>query len=635
MKHIIVGTAGHVDHGKTMLVKALTGQDTDRLKEEKARGISIELGFAPLSLPSGKRVAIIDVPGHEKFVKNMLAGVGGIDLVMMIIAADEGVMPQTKEHLNIIDLLHIPNGIIVITKADLVDEEWLDLVMEEVREAVKGSVLADAPMVAVSSATKQGLDNLLDLLETAVNAVEPKSQVGPFRMAVDRVFSSTGFGTVVTGTLSSGQVRVGDVVQLLPTGKEVRVRTIQVHGHKEEIAMAGQRVALNLSGIEVEEVARGSVLAKVGAFDGSFRVDAYLELLADAEKNMENRQRIRFHLGTKESLGRVTLLDRDELKPGEGAFVQIVLEEPVVAGRKDRFVIRSYSPMITIGGGEVVDPHPMKHKRFSAEVMQQLETKQRGTPEELLLQHLEKHANQLLTVAEAGETSGADQSTWENTLVNLEEAQLIERIHGDGKVFVVAKNVIETWVQLVQKFLQEYHRQYPLRFGLAKEELRSRYFSQFSNKVFNVLLNYWQTQGLIKVMDQLVAHAEFTPSPEGAVAQKLVDIQGALINGKFQPPSWSELMSSLAVDVEQGEELMQYLLAQGIIVKLDDDMYFHQQVLNEGVQLVKEYLAEHGELQLGQARDILNSSRKYVLPLLEYMDRSRITRRIGDKRVSF
>lgn len=635
MKHIIVGTAGHVDHGKTMLVKALTGQDTDRLKEEKARGISIELGFAPLILPSGKRIAIIDVPGHEKFVKHMLAGVGGIDIVMMIIAADEGVMPQTKEHLNIIDLLHIPNGIIVITKADLVDEEWLQLVMEEVREAVQGTVLAEAPMVAVSSTKKQGLDTLLDLLETSVNAVEPKSHVGPFRMAVDRVFSRTGFGTVVTGTLISGLVGLGDVVQLLPDGKEVRVRTIQVHGHKEEQAMAGQRVALNLSGIEVEEIDRGSVLAQKGAFVGAFRIDAYLELLADADKNLENRQRIRFHLGTKESLGRVTLLDRDELKPGEGTFVQIVFEEPVVAGRKDRFVIRAYSPMITIGGGEVVDPNSMKHKRFSAELIKQLETKQRGTPEELLLQQLEKITDQLLTVAEAGQIIGLDQTTLNHSLDNLEQAQQIELVKGDGKVFVVAKTVIETWVLQVQKLLSNYHRQYPLRFGLAKEELRSRNFSQLSNKVFNVLLNYWQTQSLIKVMDELIALADFTPSPNQEVADKLVQIEQALDRGKFQPPSWTELMSSVQVGAEQAEELLQYLLAKGTIVKLEDDMYFHQPVLNEAVQLVKQFLAEHKELQLGQARDLLNSSRKYVLPLLEYMDRSRVTRRIGDKRVSF
>ncbi|MDD4170142.1 MAG: selenocysteine-specific translation elongation factor, partial [Desulfotomaculaceae bacterium] len=393
MKHLIIGTAGHVDHGKTALVKAMTGVDTDRLKEEKERGISIELGFTSLELPSGRKAGIVDVPGHERFIKHMLAGAGGFDLVLLVIAADEGVMPQTREHLDIIQLLQVKKGVVVLTKADLVDEEWLELVTEEVREFLQDTVLEKAPLVTVSAVTGQGIAALLELLDHVAEETESKTAAGTPRLPVDRVFSVTGFGTVVTGTLVAGQLRVGDMVKVQPAGLTARVRSLQVHGKKVEVAGAGQRVAANLAGLEVEQVSRGSVVAGTDSLVPSHRLDVHLLLLDSADRPLKNRERVRFHIGSGETLGRVVLLDREELAPGATAYAQVELEEMVAAVKGDRFVIRSYSPLWTIGGGTVIDAAPgRKHKRFRSEVLGALATRERGTPEEILEHYLRDNA---------------------------------------------------------------------------------------------------------------------------------------------------------------------------------------------------------------------------------------------------
>ncbi len=377
---IIVGTAGHVDHGKTRLVKALTGVDTDRLREEQERGISIELGFAPLPLGSGVVAGIVDVPGHERFVKNMLAGAGGVDLVLFVVAADEGVMPQTREHLDILELLHVQKGIVALTKTDLVDQDWLQLVQEEVRGALAGTRFADAPIIPVSSITGEGLDRLRLALEKMAAAVQPKPRAGPARLPIDRIFTITGFGTVLTGTLFSGSIRSGDVLVIMPSEVQGRVRSLQVHGKKTEDAHAGQRVAVNLAGVEVGEVERGDVLTTPGAFTPVRRLTAWLHALEHAPRPLKNWQRVRFHLGAKETLGRLRLLDQDELPPGADTFVQIELEEPVVAAVHDRFVIRQYSPVTTVGGGEIVEVGGLRHRRFRTEVLERLKRKLSGSP---------------------------------------------------------------------------------------------------------------------------------------------------------------------------------------------------------------------------------------------------------------
>jgi len=633
MKHVIIGTAGHVDHGKTQLVKALTGKDTDRLKEEKERGISIELGFAPFVLPSGRRVAIIDVPGHERFIKNMLAGVGGIDLVLMVIAADEGVMPQTREHLDIIQLLQIPRGIIVITKQDLVDQDWLQLVMEEVREQVAGTVLADAPMIGVSSVTGEGIAELVSLIEDAVTEVKERPTTGHFRMPVDRVFSVTGFGTVVTGTLNAGQVRVGDTVEILPENLEARVRSLQVHGDKVEMAEAGQRVAINLSGLEVQDVKRGSIVAALGTLRPSYRLDVQLYLLPGTEKNLENRQRVRLHLGTTEALGRVTLLDRDELEPGQEAFAQLVMEEPVVAAKHDRFVIRSYSPMHTIGGGSVIDPNPVKHKRFKEEVLTNLATKQQGTPDELLLQQLINQRDQLLTFEEAANLANLTAQEAGAALEVLKAQAQVHILINEGKTYVAANEVYRKWVGDITRTLEDFHRDYPLRTGLSKEELRSRYFKSIPNKIFNALLQYLARQDVVDLWEQTVALKGFQPRLEPQVQELVTKVVNLYQKQVFQPPGWREVVEDLKIPEGWEEEILLYLVNRGDLVKISEDMYFAKPALEEARNRLVTYLKEHKELQLGEARDILQSSRKYVLPLLEYFDQQRLTRRVGDKRV--
>ncbi|MHB8171391.1 MAG: selenocysteine-specific translation elongation factor [Thermincolia bacterium] len=633
MKHVIIGTAGHVDHGKTHLVKALTGKDTDRLKEEKERGISIELGFAPFVLPSGRRVAVIDVPGHERFIKHMLAGVGGIDLVLLVIAADEGVMPQTREHLDIIQLLQIPRGIIVISKKDLVDDDWLQLVMEEVREQVTGTVLADAPMIGVSAVNGEGIPQLLAMLEEAVDKVKERHVTGRFRMPVDRVFSITGFGTVVTGTLTSGKVKVGETVEVLPEKIDARVRTLQVHGEKVDVAEAGQRVAVNLTGLEVQDLNRGSILAVPDTFAPSYRLDVLLQLLPGEEKNLVNRQRVRLHIGTSEVLGRATLLDRDELEPGQETFVQMVMEEPVVAAKGDRFVIRSYSPMHTMGGGMVIDPNPGKHKRFDQEIMASLATKQQGTADELLLQLLVSEQDRLLTLGEAIALLTMESTEVQEALTILKAPNLLHTLDSEGKTYVVATEVYDKWVVMVVGSLREFHQSYPLRFGLAKEELRSKHFKAIPNKVFNTLLQYWSQQGILDLGEQVVAVKGFEPKVDASVEKMINQAFELYREQSFQPPGWREVVESLKIPPQWQEEIIFFLINRGDLVKIADDMYFTRAALDEARNRLVTYLKEHKEMQLGEARDILQSSRKYILPLLEYFDHQRLTRRVGDKRI--
>ncbi|MEW6662013.1 MAG: selenocysteine-specific translation elongation factor [Bacillota bacterium] len=635
MEYIIVGTAGHVDHGKTLLVKRLTGVDTDRLKEEKERGISIELGFAPLVLPSGQRLGLVDVPGHERFIRQMLAGVGGMDLVMLIVAADEGVMPQTIEHLHIINLLQVKRGILVITKRDLVDEDWLDLVQEEVREAVANTVLAAAPMVAVSAITGEGLPELVRLLEEQAAMTPSKSTAGKVRMPVDRTFSITGFGTVATGTLWSGRIKVGDVLEILPQGQQARVRTLQVHGAQVEEAVAGQRVAVNLAGLNMEEVPRGTWLGSPGTFKPSNRLDLNLHLLETAQRALKHNDRVRLYLGTAEALGRVALLDREEINPGDSAFVQLATEEPVVAVRHDRFVIRSYSPMETIGGGMVIDPQGIRQKRFQPQVLAVMAAKMRGTPEELVSQALDDSKEPLRSLPDLATKAGLNEKETAEALKSLAEKEEIIILPAEGTEYGITANHCAKWTDQMIKLLEQFHRQYPLRQGLPKEELRTRKFPQLNGKVFQALLEYWQEKGYVKIKGTAVALPGFNPVPTGPQQQALELVERKLKEGGFQPPAWPEILPLLSLGAEEAEEVLQYLLRLEIAVKAADDIYFHREFINQAKQLISEHVKKNGGILLGEARDLLNSSRKYVLPLLEYFDQVKFTRRIGDKRVLY
>lgn len=630
MDYVVVGTAGHVDHGKTELVKSLTGVDTDRLKEEKERGISIELGFAPLGLPDGRQLGLVDVPGHERFIRQMLAGVAGIDLVLLVVAADEGVMPQTKEHLAIIDLLQIKRGILVLSKIDLVEKEWLALVEEEVREAVKGTVLENAPLVRVSALTGEGIPQLRELLARLTREIPPRPATGRIRLPIDRVFSLPGFGTIVTGTLWSGTIKVGSEVEIQPEGLKSRARSLQVHGRPVDRAQAGQRVAVNLSGIEVEDVHRGSVLVEPGQWQPALRLDVSLKLLPEV-KPLKHRQRVRFYLGTKEAFGRVVLLDREELEGGATAFAQLLLEEPVVAAPRDRFILRTYSPLETIGGGEIIAVNPPHHRRFQEEVIKTLAKRLTGTPGDILLSIVgEEREGVELRRAAARAALG-----WQEARQILTEAALEGKVillPAAGDSYVVTPAVLERWWKMTREALEEFHRRYPLRAGLPKEELRTRFFERLDWRTFQGLLEHWIKEGKIELAGNSIVLAGHRPEIDARQKKAVEQLVERYRHGHFQPPSPEEACKDLGLSPAELEELLHYLARQGILVKVAEGLYFHHEALKAAQEKIRE-LGKKGTFTLAEARDVLGSSRKYVLPLLEYLDHTKFTRRIGDKRI--
>ncbi len=629
MQRVVIGTAGHIDHGKTTLVRAITGIDTDRLKEEKKRGISIELGFAPLALPNGDQASVVDVPGHERFIRHMLAGAFGIDIVLFIIAADEGVMPQTREHMDIIELLGVNKGIVVLTKIDMVDEEWLFLMEEEVREYIDKTILKGAPIISVSAPKKIGLDNLLNEIQSRCLTVEERPVLGQSRLPIDRVFSIAGFGTVVTGTLWSGQINVGDNLELMPSGKNVKVRTLEVHNDKVMTALAGQRVAVNLQGINMDEVKRGYWLSTTGFLSPSFRVDTRLHLLRSSSRTLRNWNRVRFHLGTDEALGRVALLDRDELLPGEEAYAQIVLEKQIVCHKDDPFVIRYYSPVTTIGGGSIIDPLAPKQKRFREDVLDELALKEEGTLYDVLLHELESSATGL-TAEQLVKKAGSNR---EQVLRELQV--LID----DERVLVLKDNeyysmdVLSGIKDKITGVLNDFHESYPLRFGYPKEDMRSRYFNFIDGKAFNLILKFWEQSGNLVNKNNLLLMPGFKPSPQDKENEIIIKIREQLNKEPFQPPDKAELFGACGIDEIFFNEIMSFLLSSGELIKINADMFFTHDAISKGQDLLNSYFAKNKELTLGEARDLFATSRKYMLPLLEYYDKIRFTRRVGDIRV--
>jgi selenocysteine-specific elongation factor len=631
MRYLVIGTAGHVDHGKTSLIKILTGIDTDRLRDEKERGISIELGFAYLDLPDGRRAGVIDVPGHEKFVKHMLAGIGGIDLVLLVIAADEGVMPQTREHVDIIQLLGIERGIVVLNKIDLVEPDWLELVEEELHEFLAGTVLAEAPVCKVSAVTGAGVPELLKTIAAQTADIPERPVTGQVRLPIDRVFSVVGFGTVVTGTLASGALRLGDAVEIMPRRLPARVRSLQVHKQKVSQAGAGQRVAVNLAGLDVQDVNRGDVLASPGGFKPTRRLDVKLDLLEGAPRALKNRTRIRLHLGAAEILSRVLLLDREELAPGAACFAQLLLETDTIAGRGDRFVIRSYSPMHTIGGGRVVDANPPRHKRFQAKVLERLATLEKGNPNELVEQAL-RGAAAPVTAGDLATSTGLDRGAVAAACTELETRGALVRLAG-GEHLAHADNYAR-WRRTVLAALQDYHRRYPLREGHPKEELRSRSFAAFSTGKFQDFLQSLAAEGLVSLYPQSLALKEFSAGEPPEKARRLLaQMEEAYQRGGMQPPTAAQVFEKLGLREVEGQEYLHHLIRRGALVRVDDEWCFHAVAVEEARKRIEDFLRERGELSVGEARDLLGSSRKYALPLLEYFDRVRFTRRVGDLRV--
>jgi selenocysteine-specific elongation factor len=637
---IIVGTAGHIDHGKTALVKALTGVDADRLPEEKRRGITIDLGFAELDM-GDIRIGFVDVPGHEKFVKNMLAGAHGIDLVALVIAADEGVMPQTREHFDICRLLATKTGLVILTKTDLVDDEMLELVKIEARELVKNSFLEDAPLIPVSAKTGGGIPELKEALRKAAQKIPQRHNDNITRLPIDRVFSVKGFGTVVTGTLVSGEIITGDELELLPVKKKVRVRNLQVHGRSLEKAAAGSRTAVNISGANTAEVERGMMLAPVNSLSPTQAIDARIEVLPGAARPLRSRQRVRVHLGTSEILSRVQILDeKNEIEPGETGYVQLRLESPVVAVTGEHFVIRSYSPQITIAGGTVLDNSPARHRRKDFGAARGQLTKMFAA-----IEAADKPAQLsffLNAAHENGLTPGELQArtSWQAALLRDALARLIK----NGSVIDAATVVLgrEYFESLANKALAEinrFHLEEPLALGILKETLRKRSFAHLPVEIFHKTLAELEERGEIVTEKDIVRSSSHTldlSSPDEAVRQKLLEIYRS---ARLEVPSLANSLEQAAkensVSKDHARRILQLLLRSGELVPVTPEMLFHRDELHKLAEKLRDFArVTPGDLiDVSIFKELAGISRKYAIPLLEYFDRVKITSRVGDKRM--
>ncbi|MEW5705318.1 MAG: selenocysteine-specific translation elongation factor [Actinomycetota bacterium] len=631
MKQLILGTAGHIDHGKTTLIKALTGIDTDRLKEEKARGISIELGFAHLTLPSGQQLGIVDVPGHERFVKNMLAGATGIDMVLLVVAADDSVMPQTEEHLAIVDLLGIKEGVVALTKADLVDEEWLPLVEDEIRKILANTGLKDAPIVAVSGKTGMGLDKLKETLDEIAQKIQPKRDKSPLRLPIDRVFSMAGAGTVVTGTMWSGEVKVDDKVHIYPAGKEARVRGIQVHGQRVDKAFAGQRTALNLVGIDKDDIARGDVVLAPGFLSPSYMIDAKLKLLDSAPKELKNRARIRLHHGTSEVLGRIILTDREALIPGKTAFVQIRLESPIVPRYNDNFVIRSYSPIQTIGGGHILDSHPAKYKASSKGFAQRCQILSEGNPQAIINLYL-KEAKGFMTKKQLWIRSELEEDQVEQGLNSLKSSNEVAYITVDKQEGFILKDRLNELVKDLEDYLNSNLKENPLNPWVSKQIVKSQLFSWMTDKEFETFISYLQQSAKIVVEKAQIAHAKAKAIVNKEDEKLLSFIAERIIDGRYSPPETNLLAKEMGLDLKKVNSLADLLVRQNKLIRIAPNMYFGSELIEQAKEALKRNFTGK-EISPSDTRQLLGTSRKYVIPLLNYFDTVGVTRRVGETRL--
>jgi len=635
MRHLIVGTAGHIDHGKTTLVKALTGTDTDRLKEEKERGISIELGFAFLTLPDGTEAGIVDVPGHERFVKTMLAGVGGMDLVVLVIAADEGVMPQTREHLHICQLLQVKRGLVALTKADLVEPDWLEMVRADIAESLRGTFLEGCPIVPCSGATGQGLPELLQAIQAQASTADPKRVDGTLRLPIDRVFTMRGFGTVVTGTLWAGRLAVGDEVAVLPGDLRSRVRRLQVHGETVEQAVAGQRTAVNLPGLEVGQIERGDVLCVPGTLHTSSAFDATLRLLPDAPRPLVNRARVRFHLGTSELLARVVLLEQEELQPGEEAYVHLRLESPSAALPQDRYVIRSYSPAVTVGGGSILDPNPARERRARKRIVEHLAVLERGSVTERVGRLLAAGGYAPATAEGLRLRSDLDAATVAESLEELLRAGKALTVGAKADAGVLHADRVAELEREIEARLGEFHAKEPLKDGLAKEELRSKLPAQLAPAVFGWLLTRLTDGGRLAVERDKVRLASHRPKFSAAEAEAKGKIETAYRGAAFQPPSLESVLGGLGADRKLAQAVFRRLVDDGALVKITGEIYLHQEPYQQLRQRVLAHLQAQPSINVGTMKELFGVSRKYAIPFLEHLDDVHVTRRQGDERVLY
>jgi selenocysteine-specific elongation factor len=633
MKHIIIGTAGHIDHGKTTLIKALTGRETDTLKEEKERGISINLGFTFFDLPSGKRAGIIDVPGHEKFIKNALAGVSSIDVVLLVIATDEGIMPQTREHFEILQLLNIKKGIVVLTKADMVDKEWLEMMKEEIRENFSGTFLHGAPIHAVSSKTGEGIGDLVKDIDRATEEVEAKDTEGHFRLTVDRVFSVSGFGTVVTGTIISGRVTEGEAVQMYPSMAVSKVRGIQVHERSVKFAEAGQRCAINLSNLKVDHIKRGDIISKEAVMEPSMIVNCSLNYLRSCEKSLVNRQRVKLYHGTSELLCRVVLLDKEELMPGERGYVQLRLEQPLTAQRNDRFVIRNYSPMYTIGGGIIIEPAASKAKRFNKEYLEELGLKESGSAESILENTVEKISFEYPDAQAILKALGKNDEKLEEGLEVLVKDKILLKLVLLDKPIFIHKSFIKTKTSEIEKLLGRFHNDNPLKAGMSKEEFKNKIFGKnIKQKVYDELLELLSERNMISLRCSFVALYDFEVKYNKEQLRIKSKILAGFEQGKYTPPKYEEILEGEKYK-KAFKMVYDSLLDVGDLVKAAEDCIFLGKYYVEAKEKVIKFIKENGSISAAQARDIFGTSRKFAVAILESFDNMKLTKRVEDIRV--
>ncbi len=628
MKNVVMGTAGHIDHGKTALVKKLTGVDTDRLEEEKRRGMTIELGFAPMTLPSGNIISIIDVPGHEKFVKTMVAGVTGIDFVTLVVAADEGVMPQTLEHIDILSLLNVKAGVVALTKTDLVDAEWLEMVKGDITEALVATTLEGIPIVPVSSVTGYGIDKLVENLEKLTDEASAGVSSKLFRLPVDRVFSMTGHGTIVTGTVTGGIISKGDGVEILPKAVTARVRGIQVHNSSVDRAAAGDRCALNLSGIDRDSIERGDVVVNEGIITPSQRADAVL-FTVKGKNDVLHNQRVHVHIGTKEALARVKIIGEEKISGGSKGYIQLKFEEPVALVRGDRFIIRAFSPVITLGGGWIVFHSPQNRKRFSDDSMEALKIGESGSLQELV-QHILKSSVKILSVDDL----------WGELFADKEEIQIVLKTElSIGNIVwleetnkYLSKDLYYDFQKKINMEFEKMYKRFPYRYQLDKEELRSKVFNSLNSKDFAALLNYYIMDYRFELEGNFIIQPGKTAINRIFAMKEITSLEKLILEDGMNTRNAQQMKTDLNIDDNKLMELERFLKQAGRIIDLGEGIHIHRNTFEDSVKKVRGILDESGAATAGQVRDYLGIGRKTAIALLEYLDRLQITQREGDVR---
>ncbi len=634
MKHLIIGTCGHIDHGKTTLIKALTGRDTDKLKEEKERGISINLGFTYFDTDSGKRVGIVDVPGHERFLKNMLAGIHGIDLVLFVISLEEGVMPQTKEHFQILSLLDVKNGIVVLTKKDMVDDEWADLVEKDVRDFFLGTFLEKSPYIRVSSKTYEGIYELKKKIDESLDNIEGKDLKSKFRLPIDRVFTIQGHGTIVTGTVISGSIKLGEEIEIYPRKIKSKIRSIQVHGDKMDEVFAGERAAINIASVKKEDITRGDVISRPMALEPTYIINCGLKMLHDEDVEIKNRQRIKFYLGTSEVIGRIILLDHDELKSKEEGMVQIRLEEPVVCLSGDKFIIRQYSPMHLLGGGIVIEPYGEKAKRYSEKLLKELEIKSQGDIEKILKAKINEQSPNFPNLKSIHKEMGMLEEDLKDGILELIDEGSVIMIQSGNEDLYISEDYFNLLVEKSIEIIRNFFKINPLKKGIGKEEFKSRLGVKISNKAFENLLYVMERDSEIFITSNMVSLKDHKIQLNSKQIKIKDEILKSYRHSPLEIPQLEYIVNKFGNEKEV-MEVLSYLSSENEIVRISEDTI----LLRENFEKIKDdliaYINKNGSITLAEWKTIIKASRKHSIAILEYFDNIKITKRLDDKRILY